>query len=353
MTDTIKEKCLMCPRKGFIRINDALQCLGCNKYIHQGCRKKTHVNYDGSFQYCCGKKNLFLIDSDEKKDEDNTSLGSDNEKSEEVDSSSVDPSLKPLLTAIQQSLKSEISQLSSKISRIDINLKGFNENMNGLNMRIESIDTKVIDVVQRVKSIEEHKMNITQEVFIEVKERLLKECNFIVYKFQDSSTAHKTDLDKIKNILKDAPFSPDVISVTRLGRKFSKKNCRPLRVKLDSAESISWVFYKRSELFADPMYIKNDMTKSQQNLYHNLKEELKTRIEGGESDLVINYNKGFPKIIKKPELTENDNEMKKHGCCDNGLYLNLVKCCFIIFGKNKIQPLMYSIIMIWVWKKFL
>ena len=29
--------------------------------------------------------------------------------------------------------------------------------------------------------------------------------------------------------------------------------------------------------------------------------------------------------------------------CDNGLYLNLVKCYFIIFGKNKIQPLMYSI----------
>ena len=41
------------------------------------------------------------------------------------------------------------------------------------------------------------------------------------------------------------------------------------------------------------------MTKSQQQFYFNVKNEMINRINNGESNLVIKYNNGYPTIIKK------------------------------------------------------
>lgn len=46
------EKCMMC-KKSFIIIKHAIHCKKCSKYLHKGCLKRTIVNIDHSFQYCC------------------------------------------------------------------------------------------------------------------------------------------------------------------------------------------------------------------------------------------------------------------------------------------------------------
>ena len=60
-----------------------------------------------------------------------------------------------------------------------------------------------------------------------------------------------------------------------------------------------WFLINKEKLFKKPCYVNGDMTKSQQKLYFNVKTKMVNRIKSGEKDLVIKYNKGFPKIIKK------------------------------------------------------
>ena len=304
--EKVEVKCVMCPRKkGSIRIQHAVQCLGCKKYMHQGCTKRTETNFDGSFQYCCGKRSLTVnIESDDESEfENNSALDKNKSNSDEValkvDDSNLDESLKPLLKAIQESIKTEISKLSNKIQKIDKNLENNNQNLNKIVVRLNHIDNKVSDITQRIINLETKKMDITHEVYTEVKERLSKESNIIVYNYQDSLNANKNDIIEAKELLKNAPFSTVRISVSRLGRTFIENKCRPLRLKLGSPEHVSWVFNNKNNLFKKPCYINGDMTKSQQQFYFNVKNEMINRINNGESNLVIKYNNGYPTIIKK------------------------------------------------------
>ena len=213
----VEIKCLMCPKKkGSIRIEDAAQCLGCKNYMHQGCTKRTITNFDGSFQYCCGIKSLNdhnddddtvnLEDGIEKNPDIDVNISLKENESLKIDDSKVDDSLKPLLSAIQETIRSELNKVSSKIINIDKNLMRYNENLNKIVHRLDYIDSKVTDITQRIINLESKQMDFTQEVFIEVKERISKESNIIVYKYQDSIDAHKTDIIEIKEIFKNLHF---------------------------------------------------------------------------------------------------------------------------------------------------
>lgn len=299
-------KCKMCPRRtGNININDAKSCFKCNALYHSSCAKKTTVTAEGIFAYCCGDKAITRSHKGEK----NVMKGRSN-------STSTTRPIKPPAPNTQVDVPVSNIQKDMDLRGLDVsglalwnlinpNLSNIKDTLDNINHNLKSTNIRIDKLEDRVCQLEGSSAVTSDLVIKEMKERQLKEKNIIILNLADSPTAKNTDLDAVKKIFTDSreqlPFSLDELRVQRLGKVFDPKKTRLLRVIFPSSIDVHWVFKNRKKFLNDTLIIKNDLTKNQLNHYYKVRDDLRSRVEGGEDDLSIRHRFGVPIIVKKNE----------------------------------------------------
>ena len=146
--------------------------------------------------------------------------------------------------------------------------------------------------------------------FQENKERLVKEKNIIDFKLKDSEKPENNDMEIIKELFSTREIDSEKIKVKRIGQTYVHGKSRPLRVILGSPKHVHWAFHNL-ELFTNKeLYIKNDLTIAQLNYLNIVKNELKSKVEGGITDLTIKNINGLPVIVKKAKKINDVTESK-------------------------------------------
>lgn len=99
----------------------------------------------------------------------------------------------------------------------------------------------------------------------------------------------------LKNIYEDCPCP---VKTMRLG-KYTYGIDRPIRVSFESTDTIKLILRNKFKLTGE-VRVYADQTPSQRSYLKSVKDELLRRERDGESDLIIKYVKGLPRIVKRP-----------------------------------------------------
>lgn len=142
--------------------------------------------------------------------------------------------------------------------------------------------------------------NSYDEIIYECQERITKQKNIIIFNLPESSSKSSSDrleydkneVSKIINKIVDNCCQP--IKIFRIG-KYNPQKPRPLKVCFENADIALQILRNKNNQSEFKIY--SDQTYKQRKHLSQLKEELLTRQEEGEQNLVIKYVKGTPKII--------------------------------------------------------
>lgn len=144
-----------------------------------------------------------------------------------------------------------------------------------------------------------------EDIVREVKERVQRENNIIIYGVPEESAINATsDIDTVQSIMSTCnpnqtlEISPN--NVMRIGTKTEDK-IRPLRVIFNNPFMVTNILRQKHKLRSkkgfSKVYLKNDETRYQRNFYLQCKETLKSRLDNGEANLSIKYIRGVPTIV--------------------------------------------------------
>ncbi|CAH2086216.1 unnamed protein product [Euphydryas editha] len=148
-----------------------------------------------------------------------------------------------------------------------------------------------------------------ENLILELKDRVEREKNLIIVGIAEKNdknlNARRTydDSEVIKLLTIVSKDVPKPIKCMRLGKYVPNKN-RPIKVYFSNSETPKQLLrHKRNLPQNIQMY--NDQTPKQKQYIQSLKNELQTRQESGEQDLIIKYIKGMPTIIKNKITQKN------------------------------------------------
>lgn len=283
----------MCKSKqDAINVDEATECTGCGSLFHSSCAQKATKNTSGAFTVCCGQDQSFKSSQQLGRTGSTRQLRSGkqtqvaNRNNQDIgadDLSSLDPKLIPLWNLI-----------NGKFNNIDLKLNDIYDCIDLTKQRMDTLEV-------RVDSLEETISKRDDNMIDEIRERLIKEKNFIIFNLPDSVHANKTDLATVQNLFHtcdtEVPFSLSDIRVMRLGTKYTAGRIRPLKVSLKNSDDVHWVYRNKSRLGDGKLVIRNDMTKMQLTEIQRVKNELKARIVN-EKNLTIKFIKNKPQIVK-------------------------------------------------------
>nr|CAH7769086.1 unnamed protein product [Callosobruchus chinensis] len=117
----------------------------------------------------------------------------------------------------------------------------------------------------------------------------------------DGDTADK---DKVTDILHtiDRNLSLQDVEIVRLGKQTGGK-IRPIRVTCNIEQQVSDIIRNAGKLknsrFKNKVFVATDRTSKQLAYFMELKDQLKERMDAGESDLKIRHFNGLPRIVSE------------------------------------------------------
>lgn len=88
---------------------------------------------------------------------------------------------------------------------------------------------------------------------------------------------------------------PKPIKSIRLGKYIPTKN-RPIKVCFDDTHTPRFLLRNKIKLHEN-IQIYADQTPTQKQYWQSMKEELQTRTNNGEKDLIMKYIRGVPRIV--------------------------------------------------------
>lgn len=155
---------------------------------------------------------------------------------------------------------------------------------------------------------------ISMEEFLdEAAQRHKRRCNLMLFGVPENDNQSRVGLaDKdtwlarelLQELLQEMGLPADsvIITLERLGgRRTESSNPRPIRVVMDSANTVDAVLKKTSALKDNPrfkkVHLSRDQTPRQLRHYKDLREQIKVRARNGENGLRIRYVRGVPKIV--------------------------------------------------------
>ena len=164
------------------------------------------------------------------------------------------------------------------------------------------------------KKIEEVVGKKVQEYMEEAEEKDKRKLNIIVSNLPESSKEtleerreeDRTRVGELVERISDVP-KEDIVNPVRLGQVQVGSKARPrlLRLEVKTEEAKKNIMRNVSKLNTgmteakDRIYINNDNTPRERERIKELKQELKTRTDSGETDLMIDY-RGF-RIVKRSD----------------------------------------------------
>lgn len=210
-------------------------------------------------------------------------------------------------------LSEDITTIKNQVKGIGVTIENIILDQNNIKTRLEELDDTTLNIENKIELLESdlHKFKSEQpmnyeEMFNEINQRNIRSKNIVIVGIPEPDTAldrqtyNNKEAEKITNaIYKECPKP---IKVFRLG-KYRNDRSRPLKVCFETEEPVKNILQNKNSTKLDHIKIYSDQTPQQRKHFQNLKEELKHRITNGESNLIIMYVKGTPKIIAVADET--------------------------------------------------
>lgn len=196
--------------------------------------------------------------------------------------------------------------------------KGLSEKVNELHQnQQEIIQDKLPEMNKRLSELESksssqdnsHDVIATQKIIAEINEQKNLSKNVIIFNLKDSPDEEK-NLKNVNKLLKNNNINVKNISVKRLGI-FDENKCRPVKIIFRSYYDAINMLKKSKAIMKNSkqnIYITNDKTKSQQLVEKKVIQELHSRREKGEKNIIKKYINNIPTIVTIDEPLESDNE---------------------------------------------
>lgn len=176
--------------------------------------------------------------------------------------------------------------------------------------QIEALKSEVIALKQEIEDIkmkiEERKIPEMENLMMEVQERTNRSLNFMIYNAKEHESSElKTRIEEDKKVVSKVielmgieETTGKILKVIRVGKKSPNKN-RPLKVICLTNDFVNLVIKFRHKLYSTELRVSRDQTKLQQNHWKSLRNELKSREDKGENNLIIKYIRGMPQIVPR------------------------------------------------------
>lgn len=146
---------------------------------------------------------------------------------------------------------------------------------------------------------------LVTKVVNECRERELRKSNVVIFGLHEA-TAGVDDRMSVESVLRAVEPNVEMADVKlyRLGKSVGDAGKpRPVRVIFPSSAQVENIIKKAGRLGASQryqsVYINYDKTPCQLEKYRRLRSELKTRLDGGESNLRISFVNGEQRIVKR------------------------------------------------------
>ncbi|KAL0810529.1 hypothetical protein ABMA28_010650 [Loxostege sticticalis] len=208
-------------------------------------------------------------------------------------------------------IRDEICEIKNEIKTIKTAKENFTQQLNKLNSDIENIKSDNSITKEKIKNMEQEisilKSTETRsespskslfsshvDLILELKERSEREQNVVIVgipeKNDKSFIARRThDMEEFMKV-----------ATTLI------ENYRPLKICFANRDTPRLLLQKRSKLPENTnIKIYSDQTIAQKQYLQSVREELRKRLENGEDNLVIKYNKGIPFVTKMKDNQKN------------------------------------------------
>lgn len=186
---------------------------------------------------------------------------------------------------------------------------------------LNSVKSIIVSLQDEIKSLKQSLLDFqstssnppslldTEKVIQEIADRDRRKVNLMVYGSKESCES-KTNKDQISldvnlanNICSTLGVNDPTVKVFRLG-KFDPTNSnrrRPIKISFASESVVNNILRNVDKLKSNPVFaslsFSRDRTPMQIKIYKDVRTELTNRLNSGESNLRIKYNRGIPSII--------------------------------------------------------
>lgn len=213
-------------------------------------------------------------------------------------------------------IKDELSEIKEEIKTIKSVTENFTQQITQINNDIENIKINNITTEEKINKIEREileikKSNTTdnlseapsplyENLILEFKERSEREKNVVIVGVPETNNSNyksrqSYDMEESIKICKSIIENcPKPTKTMRLGKHISGKN-RPLKLIFNDSDTPKLLLRNRVK-FPETIKIYSDQTPAQNQYLLSLKKELQNRLDNGETNLTIKYNKGVPQI---------------------------------------------------------
>lgn len=209
------------------------------------------------------------------------------------------------LATEQNVIKSELSKLNSQVGAGETKIQHMETNFVQISNKLIAAEGKLqtleSDLLQK-KPIAGSSSLKNEEFFKEIQERNSRTKNLIISGMPepyDMDSKHRRQNDqqevvKILNTLIDK--CPEPVKILRIG-KYNKERNRHIKICFTDSETPRIILNNKTKL-SSTLRIFTDQTPMQQELFKETKMELNRRLLAGETNLIIKYIKGIPKVIE-------------------------------------------------------
>lgn len=127
----------------------------------------------------------------------------------------------------------------------------------------------------------------------EVEERKDRAKNIMLYNLPESPTDNAT----VKEIISTVSDADKIKKIFRVGKSSDKP--RPIKVILTDSDTAVHILKNKNRINNPQIRLGSDLTIAQRDYLKHLREQLNKRIADGETNLIIKYVRGVPRIVVK------------------------------------------------------
>lgn len=188
----------------------------------------------------------------------------------------------------------------------------FGNDLNGLKSVISALEEELRTIkvsILESTSASRNSLIDMEEVIQEISERDKRRNNIVIFGCVESSECTTNneqivlDTSVVTDMCSLALVGSDSLKVSRLGKFDSSQENRrrPIKITFPVETSVITILRNISKIRSNPKFsslsIFRDRTPMQMQLHQRAKAELTDRINKGETDLKIKYDRGIPKIV--------------------------------------------------------
>lgn len=204
------------------------------------------------------------------------------------------------LKITQNKLVSSINGLSDKFSSLSKKVNDLSNQLLTLSAEVEPLKARIDNIEINLKSNTPNSTDIISELI----DRQNRMKNTLLFNLPESSDSNNQsqDINIVQDVLKYLDLKTSPTQIFRLGKLSSDSTKpRPLKLCFSNQQDVFDIFSSQHKLKSNSSWkdirFSSDRTKQQQAHMSELRQELLRRRTEGESDLIIKYIKGIPKII--------------------------------------------------------